>query len=99
LFDVSDVENTIELIQKRIETPSGLSIVGSRLFVCFTGGLRNYDVNDPSDPQVVTDYADFPCNDVNAVNSEILATGDDEIQLLDNQQDVISLLTSIQVGD
>jgi len=99
IFDVSDVENPIELVQKRIENPSGLSIAGNRLFVCFTGGLRIYDVSDPSDPQVVTDYADFPCNDVIAVNSEILATGDDGIQLLDNQQDVISLLTSIQVGD
>jgi len=99
VFDVTDVGNPIELVQKRIENPSGLSVSGDRLFVCFTGGLRIYDVADPSDPQVITDYADFPCNDVIAVNSEILATGDDGIQLLDNQQDVISLLTSLQIGD
>ena len=99
VFDVSDVENPIELVQKRIENPSGLSITGDRLYVCFTGGLRIYDVTDSSDPQVVTDYADFPCNDVIAVDRKLLATGNDGIQLLENQQDVISLLTSIQVGD
>lgn len=99
VFDVSDVENPIELVQKRIENPSGLSIAGDRLYVCFTGGLRIYDVTDSSDPQVVTDYADFPCNDVIAVDRKLLATGNDGIQLLENQQDVISLLTSIQVGD
>lgn len=99
VFDISDLDDPVELVQKPIDQPSGLSLVGDRLYVCFSAGLRIYDVTDPSDPQVVSDYADFPCNDVIAGGSKILATGDEGIQLLDNQQDVIALLTTIQKGD
>ena len=99
VFDITDLSNPIELVQKPIIEPSGLSLAGDRLYVCFAEGLRIYDVTNPSDPQVVSDYADFPCNDVIAGGNNIIATGDEGIQLLDNQQDVISLLTTIQKGD
>jgi hypothetical protein len=99
VFDISNVEAPQELTQLGIDNPTGLSLSGDRLYVCFAEGLRIYDVTEPSDPQVVTDYADFPCNDVIAAGSDIIATGDGGIQLLENQQDVMSLLTSIQPGD
>jgi hypothetical protein len=99
IFDISDIDNPRELIQKPIENPTGLSIAGNRLYVCFSAGLRIYDVTDPAAPLVVTDYADFPCNDVITTGSELLATGEGGIRLLDNQQDIITLLASIQVGD
>ncbi|MFT6113263.1 MAG: hypothetical protein ACJA10_000188 [Oleispira sp.] len=99
VYDITDLENPQELTQLGIENPTGLSLSGDRLYVCFEEGLRIYDVTEPSDPQVVTDYADFPCNDVIAAGSDIIATGDAGIQLLENQQDVMSLLSSIQPGN
>lgn len=99
VFDIIDIDNPIELIQKPIDNPTGLSIAGNRLYVCFSEGLRIYDVTDPAAPQVVSNYADFPCNDVITTGSEVLATGDTGIQLLDSKQDIITLLASIQVGD
>jgi hypothetical protein len=99
VFDITDIDNPIELIQKPIDNPTGLSIAGNRLYVCFSEGLRIYDVTDPAAPQVISNYADFPCNDVITTGSELLATGDAGIQLLDSQQDIITLLASIQVGD
>lgn len=99
VFDIQDVENPIELVQKPIIEPAGLSLAGNRLYVCFANGLRIYDVSEPSDPQQVSEYAEFPCNDVIARPSELIATGDQGIELLDNQQDIIRLLGSIQLGD
>ncbi len=99
VFDISDVDNPIELIQKPILEPSGLSLSGNRLYVCFAEGMRIYDVTEASDPQVVSDYADFPCNDVIAGGNNLIATGDEGIQLLENRQDAIYLLATIQTGD
>lgn len=99
VFDISDVDNPVELVQKPIIEPSGLSLSGNRLYVCFAEGMRIYDVTEASDPQVVSDYADFPCNDVIAAGNNLIATGDDGIQLLENQQDILALLATIQPGD
>ena len=95
IYDISDIENPIELRQLAIQEPRGLSISNERLYVCFDGGLRIYDTVLPDDPQLISDYANFPCEDVIADNDNLIITSPLGIQLLKNQQDNINLQSSI----
>lgn len=99
VYDISNLGDPEEITQLGIKNPTGLSLSGNRLYVCFAEGLRIYDITEPRIPKAITDYADFPCNDVIAAENSLIATGEKGIELLENQKDVISLLASIKPGD
>lgn len=64
VYDVSDLENPIELSTHDLDEPNGLGIVNNRLFVCDAGSdkLVAFDITDPTQTIPLSDL-DFPVVD------------------------------------
>jgi hypothetical protein len=85
VYDISNPKNPVldATISTLSQHPKGLGISGNNLFVCFTAGLKVYDLTQPDAPQWVADLESIPgmgstnTYDVIPVGSHLLVTGAD----------------------
>ena len=80
-----------------MESPEGLSVVNKRLFVCDgPAGLKQYNLDDPANPQFVDVIGNVNCNDVIAFGGILYAITDTSLRQYDYSMSPPALLSIIE---
>ncbi|MDR3236653.1 MAG: hypothetical protein LBT48_08045 [Prevotellaceae bacterium] len=104
VYDISNPKqpNLDATISTSSQHPKGLGISGNNLFVCFTAGLRVYDLTQPNAPKWVADLEDISINtyDVIPIGAHLMVTGADGFYQFeyDDAATKLSLLSKIAVS-
>ncbi|MFT5592509.1 MAG: hypothetical protein ACI8SR_000868 [Oceanicoccus sp.] len=65
-----------------IDTPYGLGINGTNLFVCYEQGVIEFDISDPTDPDQTGDYSQ-PCNNIIASQDPMILSDNSGVRLVE----------------
>ncbi|MDR1860337.1 MAG: hypothetical protein LBR06_05400 [Bacteroidales bacterium] len=103
VYDISDPRSPREIRQLNLNSPRGLGIDGSKLFVC-DNGLKVYDITTPDDPVWVDDLSfkddavsNIQTYDVIPINGILLVIGSDGFYQFDYNGDALKLISKITV--
>lgn len=84
VFDITNVQEPINVNTIQMEEPKGIGIDGDLLFICENNnGIRVYDIADPTDMSLIYSDAGFVARDVIAANGLLLVMGDNKIHQYD----------------
>jgi len=98
VYDISDLNNPIQTANIVIDHPSGLGLQDSTLFVCYAGGLKEFDVSS-STPELLNDFQNMSCNDLIPNGDNLVLTGDSTISQVVADSGVLTVLSEIHKGD
>jgi len=84
-YDISDINNVVEVNARNMEGPKGLAIDGDHLFVCdASSGIKVFDLSeDPSFPIQIGIIPDFTGNDIVLDNGLMMVVCDDGLRQFD----------------
>lgn len=99
VVDISDPTRTSLVNEYNLNNPRGLGIgCNNKLFVCDGEfGLRQYDLTDPSAPELDTTYTDYFANDVLIKDDVVTMTGEDGIYQFLCEEDELRLLSRLPI--
>ncbi len=84
VINLFDIYNPTLVKTLPMQGPGGLSVDGSRLYVCDdVAGIKLFDVTDPADPVIVESIRDVNCNDVIARDGILYVITDDQLRQYD----------------
>ncbi len=77
VVDISDLKNPRMVHTQNLQSPYGLGVDGSQLFVCEgDNGLKIFDITQPTQPKLKQTMGDVKSFDVIPLNKILLVTGD-----------------------
>lgn len=82
IYNILQVENPSLEKTIEIDTPYGLGINGTNLFVCYEQGVIEFDISDPTDPDQIGDYSQ-PCNNIIADQYPMILTDNSGVRLVE----------------
>jgi len=97
VVNLDDVTNPqlVKVIQ--MQSPEGLATIDKRLFVCDgSAGLKQFNLDNPADPQFVDVIGDVDCNDVIAFGGILYVITDTSLQQYDYSMSPPALLSVIE---
>lgn len=94
-YDISDIENTIEVNSQLMMGPKGLALSPTHLYVCDENiGVVIFDISEtPESPLAVDTLAGFTANDIVLDNSLMMVVCDDGLRQYDisNPSEIVQL--------
>jgi len=97
VVDLANVSNPQLVNVIQMQSPEGLSTIDKRLFVCDgPAGLKQFNLNDPVNPQFVDVIGDVNCNDVIALNGILYVITDTSLRQYDYSMSPPALLSIIE---
>jgi len=97
VVDLADITNPQLVNVIGMQSPEGLSSVDKRLFVCDgPAGIKQYNLDDPVNPQLIDVIRNVNCNDVIAINGILYAITDTSLQQYDYSVSPPALLSIIE---
>jgi hypothetical protein len=77
VVDISDLKSPRMVHTQNLQSPYGLGVDGSQLFVCEgNNGLKIFDISQPTQPKLQQTLGDVKSFDVIPLNKVLLVTGD-----------------------
>jgi len=97
VVDLSDVLNPQLIKVIDMQSPEGLATIDNRLFVCDgRAGIKQFNLDNPADPQIVDTIVGVDCNDVIVTESILYAITDNSLQQYDYSMSPPALLSIIE---
>jgi len=97
VINITDATNPILVKEESMQSPEGLATIDNRLFVCDgRAGLKQFNLDNPADPQLVDVINGLDCNDVIAFNGILYVITDTSLHQYDYSVSPPSLLSTIQ---
>ncbi len=100
IFDVSDIQQPYLVAQYDMNNPQGVGLDGNLLFLCENeGGLKVFDVSNPSNIQLIEHLQGIAVHDVIPLNGLLLVVGKDNVYEVDyTDLNNIRIISQIPIG-
>lgn len=82
VYNILQVDNPSLEKSIDIDTPYGLGINGTNLFVCYEQGVIEFDISDPINPDQTGDYSQ-PCDNIIASQDPMILSDNSGIRLVE----------------
>lgn len=98
VYNILKVDQPVLVKSIDIDSPYGLGINGTELFVCYDQGTLEFDLTTPTLPVQVGDYSQ-QCNDIIAAEDPMVLSNDDGISLTEYANPGLTELAIIRKGE
>ncbi len=97
VINIADIANPQLVKEEPMQSPEGLATIDNRLFVCDgRAGLKQFNLDEPWNPQLADVIPDVDCNDVIAFNGRLYVITDTTLEQYDYSVSPPALLSIIQ---
>ena len=98
IYDISDIEEPVEITRRQMDFPAGLGITGDFLFVCEGNlGVKLFDVSDRTQPAEIWSDEGFETFDLILKDGLLIVVGPESIRQYDYSDITdIQFLTEIE---